>query len=56
MSEEQLSALLAKLKEDDGLQEKIQGAGDADAAFAIAKERGIDVHKAALWKYPAGRI
>jgi hypothetical protein len=32
MSEEQLSALLAKLKEDTGLQEKFKGAEDLDAA------------------------
>jgi predicted ribosomally synthesized peptide with nif11-like leader len=46
MSEEQLSALLAKLKEDAGLREKLQGAGDPDAAVALAKEAGFDVSKA----------
>ena len=39
MSEEQLTALLAKIKEDAGLQEKLRGAADLDAAVAIAKER-----------------
>ena len=53
MSEEQLSALLAKLKEDAGLREKIQGAGDLDAAVAIAKEAGFDVSKADWLKYQA---
>ena len=53
MSEEQLSALLAKLKEDAGLQEKLQGAGDPDAAVAIAKEAGFDVSKADWLKYQA---
>ena len=46
MSEDQLSALLAKLKEDAGLREKLQGAADLDAAVALAKEAGFDVSKA----------
>jgi predicted ribosomally synthesized peptide with nif11-like leader len=41
MSEEQLSALLAKLKEDAGLQEKLKGAADLDAAVALAREAGF---------------
>ena len=45
MSEEQLSALLAKLNEDPGLQEKLQGAADLDAAVGMAKEAGFDVSK-----------
>ena len=53
MSEEQLSALLAKLKEDAGLQEKLRGAADLDAASAIAKEAGFDVSKADWLKYQA---
>jgi predicted ribosomally synthesized peptide with nif11-like leader len=46
MSEEQLSALLAKFEEDAGLREKLQGAGDLDAFVAIAKEAGFNVKKA----------
>ena len=38
MSEEQLSALLAKLKDDEAFLEKFKGAADLDAAVAIAKE------------------
>ena len=53
MSEEQLSALLAKLKEDAGLQEKLKSAADLDAASAIAKEAGFDVSKADWLKYQA---
>jgi predicted ribosomally synthesized peptide with nif11-like leader len=45
MSEEQLSALLATLNEDPGLQEKLKGATDLDAALAIAREAGFDVSK-----------
>ena len=53
MSEEQLSALLAKLKEDAGLQEKLKGAGDLDAALAIAQEAGFDVSKADFLRHQA---
>jgi predicted ribosomally synthesized peptide with nif11-like leader len=51
MSEEQLAALLAKLKDDPGLQEKLKGAADLDAAVALAKEAGFDVSKADWLKY-----
>jgi len=37
MSEDQLSVLLAKLKDDAGLQGKLKGATDLDAAVEIAK-------------------
>ena len=53
MSEEQLAALLAKLKEDAGLQEKLKGATDLEAAVALAKEAGFDVSKADWLKYQA---
>ena len=53
MSKEQLTALLAKLKEDAGLREKLQGVADLDAAVAIAKEAGFDVSKADWLKYQA---
>jgi len=55
MSEEQLSALLAKLKEDAGLQEKLKGAADLDAAVAIAKAAGFDVSKADWLRYQANQ-
>jgi predicted ribosomally synthesized peptide with nif11-like leader len=53
MSEEQLSALLAKLKEDAGLLEKLKGAADLDAAVAIAMEAGFDVSEADWLRYQA---
>ena len=53
MSEEQLSAFLAALKADAGLQEKLKGAADLDAAVAIAKEAGFDVSKADWLRYQA---
>jgi predicted ribosomally synthesized peptide with nif11-like leader len=55
MSEDQLSALLAKLKEDAGLREKLQGAGDLDAAVSLAKDAGFDVSKADWLKYQANQ-
>jgi predicted ribosomally synthesized peptide with nif11-like leader len=51
MSEEQLSALLAKLKDDAGLQEKLKGAADLDAAVAMAKEAGFVVNKEDWLRY-----
>ena len=55
MSEEQLAALLAKIKEDAGLQEKLKGAADLDAFLAIAKEAGFDVSKADWLKYQGAK-
>ena len=55
MSEEQLTALLAKLKDDRGLQEKLKGAADLDAVLAIAKEAGFDISKAAWLRYQANQ-
>jgi predicted ribosomally synthesized peptide with nif11-like leader len=46
MSEEQLSALIARLSYDAELKEKLQGATNLNAAQAIAKEAGFDVSKA----------
>jgi predicted ribosomally synthesized peptide with nif11-like leader len=53
MSEEQLAALLAKLKDDAGLQEKLKGAADLDAVLAIAKDAGFVISKAAWLRYQA---
>jgi predicted ribosomally synthesized peptide with nif11-like leader len=43
MSEEQLKALLEKVKGDSNLQEKLKAAVDADAVTAIAKEAGFSI-------------
>ena len=53
MSEEQLSALLAKLKDDAGLQEKLKSVADLDALVSMAKEAGFDVSKADWLKFQA---
>ena len=55
MSEEQLSALLAKIKQDAELREKLKGASDLDAAVAMAKEAGFDVGKADWLRYQANQ-
>ena len=51
MSDDQLSALLAKLKEDAGLREKLQKAGDVDVVLAIIKDAGFEVSEANLIKH-----
>ncbi len=56
MSEEQLAALLAKLRDDAGLQEKLKGAADLDAVLAIAKDAGFEISKADWLKYQANQI
>ena len=56
ISEEQLSALLASLKDDAALREKLKGAGDQDIAVTIAKEAGFDVSKADFLRYQAKQV
>ena len=56
MSEEQLKAFLEAVKADAGLQEKLKGAGDLDAAVATAKEAGFDVSKEDWVSYQANQI
>jgi predicted ribosomally synthesized peptide with nif11-like leader len=56
MSEEQLSALLAKLNDDTGLLEKLKGAADLDAAESIAKEAGFDVSKEEWLRHQAKQV
>jgi predicted ribosomally synthesized peptide with nif11-like leader len=56
MSEEQLSAFLAALKADTGLQEKLKGAADLDGAVAMAQEAGFDVSKSDWLKYQAKQM
>ena len=53
MSEEQLTALFAKLKDNAEIQEKLKGAADPDTAVAMAKEAGFDVSKADWLRYQA---
>jgi predicted ribosomally synthesized peptide with nif11-like leader len=56
MSEEQLSALLAKLKDDAGLLEKFKSAEDLDAALEIAQEAGFDVSKEDCLRFQATQL
>jgi len=53
MSDQQLTALLAKLKDDAGLREKLQGAANLDAFIALVKEAGFDFSKAEWLKAQA---
>lgn len=48
-------ALLAKLKDDAGLRERLQGTADLDAALALVKEAGFDVSKAEWLRYQASQ-
>lgn len=43
MSEEHLSALLAKLKHDSDLRDKMKRAEDLESLLAIAKESGFSI-------------
>ena len=43
MSEEQLKAFLEKVKAYTSLQEKLNGAADADTVVEIAKEAGFSI-------------
>jgi predicted ribosomally synthesized peptide with nif11-like leader len=53
VSEEQLSALLARPKDDAGLREKLKGTAGLDAAVAIAREAGFDARPADWLKHQA---
>ena len=43
MSEEQLKAFLEAVQADEGLQEQLKAAADADAVVAIAKSAGFAI-------------
>lgn len=45
MSKETLEALLAKLKNDDELQEKLKAVANLDDAVMLVKDAGFDVSK-----------
>lgn len=53
MSEEQLSALLAKLRIDSALTKRIRSAQGLDDAVALAKDAGFDVSKADWFRHLA---
>lgn len=55
MSEQQLSALIAKLKVDAELRARLKEAADFDAIVAIAKDAGFDVVKADLLANQSGQ-
>jgi predicted ribosomally synthesized peptide with nif11-like leader len=55
MSDQQLAAFLAKIKDDANLREKIKGALDDDGVLALAKMAGFDVSKAEMLRYQASK-
>jgi predicted ribosomally synthesized peptide with nif11-like leader len=55
MALDQPAALIAKLKDDAVLREKLKGAAHLDGAVALPKEAGFDVIKADWLKYQANQ-
>jgi predicted ribosomally synthesized peptide with nif11-like leader len=53
MAEEQITAFLAAVKADAGLEEKLKSSKDLDGAVAIANEAGFSVSKDAWLSYQA---
>jgi predicted ribosomally synthesized peptide with nif11-like leader len=53
MSENQISALLSAIKQDNSLKDRLKAAAGLDAAVAIAHEAGFDVSKEDWLKYQA---
>ena len=43
MSEEQIKAFIAKVKDDASIQEKLEAAADADAVVELAKAAGFSI-------------
>mgnify|MGYP006293956277 CR=1 FL=1 len=56
MTEEQLSALFAKLKDDPGFQERFKDATNLDSALDFSKVAGFDVSKADWLKYQVNQM
>ena len=56
MSEEQLNAFLEKVKGDTTLQEKLNGAADADAVVEIAKEAGFAITAEDIQSMQSGHL
>ncbi len=56
MAEDQLHALLQKIKEDSTLREKFKAAVDLDAAEALASEAGFAVSKEDWIKYQSAQV
>ena len=56
MSEEQLKALLEKVKGDTSLQEKLNGAADSGAVVEIAKEAGFSITAEDIQSMPSATV
>lgn len=55
MSSDQLTDLIAKIKNDQNLVEKLKTAEDLDAALLITKEAGFNITKTDWIRYQANR-
>jgi predicted ribosomally synthesized peptide with nif11-like leader len=55
MSGDQLTELISKIKDDQGLVEKLKTAQDLDSALLITKEAGFNITKADWLRYQANR-
>ena len=56
MSEEQLKAFLEKVKGDTSLQEKLNGAADADTVVEIVKEAGFSITAEDIQSMQSGTV
>lgn len=56
MSQDQVDAFLAKVKESPELQESLKKAADPKAVAEIAKSAGFDVSAAELIRYQASKV
>ena len=56
MSEEQLNALLEKVKADTGLQEKLNAAASPEAAIEIAKDAGFSITAEDIQSMQSGHL
>ena len=56
MSADQLSAFLAKLKDDAVLREKLLSSADFDAALTLVQDAGFEVTKADLLRFQANQV
>jgi predicted ribosomally synthesized peptide with nif11-like leader len=55
MSAEQFKAFVEAVQADEGLEEKLKGARDADAVVAIAEGAGFNISKADWLEYQANQ-
>lgn len=55
MTENELSELISRIQEDQGLVERLKKTEDLDAALLITKQAGFSISKADWLRYQANR-